>query len=275
MDTLDQWLSPIGADRFFQEIWGRQTWHAPVKDRVPFTLEEFWCLLDYAPVTEAHVDGIRPSGRIASGVFLRPGGVGIRSDVLQGLLDDGVTLRVRGANRWWPALETRASSLRDAFGCPVSVNAYYSRGGDGVAPHFDTHHVFAVQVHGVKEWQTGPVVVQNPRAGVPLAPTSPPPLGAWAEISEGEMLYVPPGLWHTVRTQEESLHLTVGIHPPVWADRLEEALRQAVAAHPLLRAHVPFVIRENRCVYRTDVSSEARKLLALVDRALGQEDQTG
>jgi Cupin superfamily protein len=110
----------------------------------------------------------------------------------------------------------------------VQANAYLTpAAAQGFAVHHDTHDVFVLQVAGGKRWR-----LYEPRLELPLKDQrwSPdlgdvgPPTDEFT-LEAGDTLYVPRGWPHEAETSdEEALHLTIGLHPPTRMDALRAAL---------------------------------------------------
>jgi hypothetical protein len=117
--------------------------------------------------------------------------------------------------------------LEQALGFPVQANAYATPGSArGFSVHHDTHDVFVLQVSGSKRWRVYAPVLELPlghqrwsgEAGEPLEELT---------LEAGDTLYLPRGWPHEAVAQEDdSLHLTIGLHPPTRLDVLRAALEE-------------------------------------------------
>jgi hypothetical protein len=125
---------------------------------------------------------------------------------------------------------------------PVQANAYFTpRGSQGLPVHHDTHDVFCLQVAGSKRW-----LVYEPAIELPLRNQRyRPELGEPGEpvldlvLEPGDMLYMPRGWLHQALTSDEdSLHLTVGVNVYTWLDAMRAAL-ESCADELELRRSVP------------------------------------
>ncbi|MDQ4048817.1 MAG: cupin domain-containing protein, partial [Actinomycetota bacterium] len=128
---------------------------------------------------------------------------------------------------WHPAA-LYCRELESRLGCPVQANAYYTpASAQGFAVHHDTHDVFVLQVSGSKRWR-----IYEPLLELPLKQQRwSPQLGDVGEpvddlvLEAGDTLYLPRGWPHEAATSdEESLHITVGLHPQTRLDALRAAL---------------------------------------------------
>jgi ribosomal protein L16 Arg81 hydroxylase len=76
----------------------------------------------------------------------------------------GETIIVNGLHEEWPPLRELCRTLAAKFSGAFQVNVYLTPGGSrGLRPHYDTHDVFVLQIHGTKQWQLFDQAVTNPR----------------------------------------------------------------------------------------------------------------
>lgn len=106
------------------------------------------------------------------------------------------------------------------------ANVYITpKGARGFKVHWDTHDVFAIQLHGTKRWY-----LYEPRTVLPF-PDEPSPILDEAsltpyampnvEMREGDVLYVPRGVIHRAEAlAEASIHITIGLQRPLLSDWL-------------------------------------------------------
>ncbi|WP_161993732.1 cupin domain-containing protein [Muricoccus nepalensis] len=156
--------------------------------------------------------------------------------------DAGATLVVSQFHEAHPPLARFCRGLEKFFLHAVQANVYLTpAGAQGFKTHFDTHDVLVLQVSGEKRWRL--------LAGQPLPlPTRRTPwdsglyaaAGAAEEVTlrPGDALYVPRGTLHDAAAQpagEPSLHVTIGLLEPCWADLLHDAVDLLEAEHPALR----------------------------------------
>jgi bifunctional lysine-specific demethylase and histidyl-hydroxylase NO66 len=111
---------------------------------------------------------------------------------------------------------------------PAQANAYFTpKRSQGLAVHHDTHDVFVLQVSGTKRWQ-----VYEPVWELPLKrQRHTEEMGAPGDtvldvvLGPGDTLYLPRGWLHQALTSDEdSLHLTIGVNVYTWIDAFRAAL---------------------------------------------------
>mmetsp|Transcript_16218 Transcript_16218/g.49074 ORF Transcript_16218/g.49074 Transcript_16218/m.49074 type:complete len:368 (-) Transcript_16218:1487-2590(-) len=157
------------------------------------------------------------------------------------LLEEGSTLVVNGAAETVPSVARCAVAAARAFGAPVSVNAYATRGGFAAAPvHSDSQEILAVQASGSQRWAISDDTV--------------------FDVGPSDVVYVPAGVPHaTEATAGLSFHLTFGVEYrtfeldfppgtgralPVGALATDAHCRAAMDGSPL----APLYVRHNRRV---------------------------
>jgi Cupin superfamily protein len=141
----------------------------------------------------------------------------------------GATLVVQGMHHWWPTLGSFCRSLEAQLGHSAQANAYFTpRRAQGLPVHHDTHDVFCLQLAGEKRW-----LVYDPVWELPLRDQKydADEMGGPGEpvldvtLRPGDTLYFPRGWLHAATTSdEESLHLTVGVNVYTWLDAFRAAL---------------------------------------------------
>jgi ribosomal protein L16 Arg81 hydroxylase len=112
----------------------------------------------------------------------------------------------------------------------------------GLGPHFDTHDVFVLQVHGSKHWRLYEGIVKSP---IPAqGQTGESELtGRLLEefpLQAGDSLYIPRGLIHeAIATDQASAHITIGVLSYTWADVIQEAVTEVVLKDVEFRKSLP------------------------------------
>ncbi|MDB5374824.1 MAG: hypothetical protein JWP04_3466 [Belnapia sp.] len=159
--------------------------------------------------------------------------------------DAGATLIVSQLQDLHPPLAGFCRGLEKLFLHGVQANAYLTPpGAQGFRLHYDTHDVLVLQVEGPKTWHIWPgQPLPFPTSRTPwqreMTPTEPAPVTL--TLQPGEALYLPRGTLHEARGAEAaaSLHLTIGLLEPSWAEALHLLLDRQEAENPALRAPFP------------------------------------
>ncbi len=159
------------------------------------------------------------------------------------LFDAGATLVVSQFHEMHPPLARFCRGLEKVFLHAVQANIYLTPpGAQGFRTHFDTHDVLVLQVAGSKKWRVwDEMLLPHATRNTPWDGTvhKADPSGAKDVLLEaGDVLYVPRGVAHDASVQEggePSLHITVGLLEPSWADALKAAIDQMEQQQPALR----------------------------------------
>jgi uncharacterized RmlC-like cupin family protein len=237
-DALGLTLDPVGLDEFLEGSFERR----------PLTIARdqagrFDGILSAADVERlVSTTGIRvpafrlvadgaplPVGDYTEDVPWRPGSFDglARADRVAAAHAAGATIILQALQLHWHPAAAYCRGLELRLGFPVQANAYATpAGAQGFAAHHDTHDVFVLQVSGSKRWRIYEPVVELPLSGQrwshdlePAAPVDD------LTLRPGDTLYLPRGWPHEAAAQEDdSLHITVGLHVPTWLDAVKAAL---------------------------------------------------
>jgi len=141
----------------------------------------------------------------------------------------GATIVLQGLHLHWHPAAVYCRGLEAGLGWPVQANAYRTPAASrGFGVHHDTHDVFVLQVCGHKRWRVYEPVVELPLKGRRWTPADEATVGdpvADITLQAGDTLYLPRGWPHEASCADsDSLHITVGLHPPTRIDALCAAL---------------------------------------------------
>jgi bifunctional lysine-specific demethylase and histidyl-hydroxylase MINA len=111
-------------------------------------------------------------------------------------------------------LDALARALELLLHKPVTSSAFWSRGGMRAPVHYDDHDLLVVQLRGRKRWYVSskPSELNNTWKSVA---ESAPELGPHetVDVSPGDLIYLPRATYHSVDSDDESLHLSIGFTP--------------------------------------------------------------
>lgn len=226
---LARLLQPIPPVRFFARMWGqRSALMQADADRFADLLPDdggWHALINSSTNVDAatvDTDGRQHQTRIDPGTLddALSGGATVCADISRHASIAALLQRLH-------------EQLGSGSGRPFA-KLYVSPPGAGFAPHFDGDHVFVVQLQGHKRWHygTAPVlpfvpvggkvgpdgiaVHTYPRDGVPVmlddgSVAAAPERSALAQttLGPGDVLYLPPGTWHTTQARQRSVALSI------------------------------------------------------------------
>ena len=104
------------------------------------------------------------------------------------------------------------------------VMVSYSVPGGGVGPHFDSYHVFLIQGQGKRTWKLGREAIRNEGyiEGIDLKILKDEFVGDTFEVTQGDVIYIPPLFPHSGKTLEESLTFSIGFLGPSLSEMMVE-----------------------------------------------------
>ena len=156
---------------------------------------------------------------------------------------DGYTVVINEIDRYHSAIKQLCQRVRQELHHHVVANMYLTPPNQkALWPHYDTHDVLVIQIHGTKEWKIYDAPLETPLLHTPQ------PVFKASELSgertvileAGDFMYMPRGVPHHAFTHDESsLHLTIGIHPKQWVDLLMETLRLVAMQNVKFRKALP------------------------------------
>lgn len=138
----------------------------------------------------------------------------------------------------WRELDRLARALELMLHQPVSTSAFWSRAGMRAPVHYDDHDLIVVQLLGEKRWQVANSSdLPNAWRGIPPGTVE---LGSHTtfDVRPGDVVYLPRGTLHSVTSDAESLHLSIGFTPLTLREALIAALDQLSDVDQTLRATV-------------------------------------
>ena len=241
--ALELTLDPIGRREFLDEYCDRRPLIVARRDARRFQMllsdadvERLVCETAIrSPAFRLVKDGAQlPLSGYTKDIPWRPGGFSATALVDRVAEEHaaGATIVLQALHLHWHPAALYCRALEAALGWPVQANAYCTpRSAQGFAVHHDTHDVFVLQVSGHKRWRIYEPVVELPLKDQRWQPEH----GAGEPLYEitlqaGDTLYMPRGWPHEATAADaDSLHLTIGLHPPTRIDALRAALADCAA----------------------------------------------
>ncbi|HEV2228474.1 MAG TPA: cupin domain-containing protein [Steroidobacteraceae bacterium] len=137
----------------------------------------------------------------------------------------------------WPQLDRVARALELMLHKPVTTSAFWSRAGMRAPVHYDDHDLIVVQLLGEKRWYVAnssdlPNTWRSVPATVELGPHTS------FDVHPGDLVYLPRGTLHSVTSEGESLHASIGFTPLTLREAIIAALDQLSDVDRTLRTTV-------------------------------------
>jgi ribosomal protein L16 Arg81 hydroxylase len=159
------------------------------------------------------------------------------------LYRQGTSIILCSLHDYWEPVADLRSELELFFHHPVCINMYLTPGGArAFGPHFDTHDVFILQIHGSKSWKIYSSFVDLPEPEHKVDITREMAGNATHEIDlqSGDFLYIPRGFVHEAHTPvHSSIHLTIALYTYKWFDVLQEIVASLSEQDTQLRESLP------------------------------------
>lgn len=253
-DSLADILAPIPLETFFAEYWGKQPLH------IHGGADKFAHVLDWAGLSSLVSQNGLWTGKSMAMVLdkteLPPAAYcerGIGRDgqetwlasitKIQALIRQGATLALNDIDSLTPALQRTAAAFETGLGGKAQANLYCSwHGHQAFRVHFDTHDVYAMHLHGRKDWRVYqcpiPAPIRHPAFAAFSDAQHEEMKGAlWAELTmePGDLLYLPRGWYHEALTATPgTFHIAWGVTHPIGVDVVSLLFERAVG-DPLFR----------------------------------------
>lgn len=250
--SLETLIHPFDREEFLADYWERAPLVVERRDPQYFAsllgAEDVDYLINVASSSERSVELLKDSGDYVNAPDPKRAD---RVNAVYKAFQNGASVRVNGAQRFWKPLHLACRELEGVFGAPVQANLYCSPPGtQGTSRHYDAHDVFVVQLLGTKSWRIYEPVFPLPFSLVPPLPfeeRNPKtsffyrggPKKGQSNISDeesgapvremtlhaGDVLYLPRGFVHEVATSDSaSAHITLGVHVITMLDLLTASL---------------------------------------------------
>jgi bifunctional lysine-specific demethylase and histidyl-hydroxylase NO66 len=271
--SLEWLLSPLSVEEFVEGPWETEP-HLVARDdrsyfRTLFNEADFDSVLEYGQPRPPKLRVVlRGDGPSASEYLQSDGRLDLNQ--LRKFYAEGHTIAVNGLDDFWGPVASLVQAMQRRLSSRVEVNAYLTpRGSQALRPHYDSHDVIVVQIGGVKVWRLYRSDVRYPLHGsISPSPFSRDelPEPRVVEVAAGDVMYVPRGWIHEAETADvSSLHLTVGIYPPLWRDFIAKTLDALTLRHEGLRRALPVGYLNDPQAIQT-LSSELADLAGVLER---------
>ena len=230
---------------FAQEHWERSPLIIERDDTAHYaallSIAEVWGLANSGQVRYPECRLVRDGTDLAAAAYVDRANGSLDADRLALEYENGATLIVSGAQRYSAALWRLCRNVEDFLSHRVQANVYLTPpGAQALAPHFDTHDVFVMQIAGTKHWRIYEAPIHLPDAAQDMHIEDRGILISAQDFSPGTLAYLPRGFVHEASAADEaSLHVTLGVAAVTWADLLGEMLAGVEMDDARFRAGLP------------------------------------
>jgi ribosomal protein L16 Arg81 hydroxylase len=269
---IKEFFQDIGYSRFFENYWGKKhsifTSSLNIIDE--FGINDFFEIIERCNICFPQLTCLNFEGQVAHSEYLdiTPNGISSKIDPIKvrALSRKGNTVRIKRINEFSACLDKLKNNFSDGFLTNISLNGYYSENGaNGINPHYDVRHIFILQIAGEKEWILGEKLPEIPRHDY-MPNLVPKNFKALESITlrSSNVLYIPPGLWHSTKTESSSLHLTVGVTIPDWYDFMLSYLKYVMQKNPIVREQLTFSVNDKSIQFNRNYHNEHRAFIELL-----------
>lgn len=165
-------------------------------------------------------------------------------ETLYQLYRTGSTIALNALEQRWEPLSRLSAELSAETSARVQTNVYLTPGGgaQGLSPHYDTHDVCVLQVHGVKRWSLYGTAHELPLRDQPFdhSKVFEREVEQEIDLKPGDVLYLPRGTVHAATsTDSASVHIAVGFRPLLWNAVIQEAVNAVLGDDVRFRTGLP------------------------------------
>lgn len=162
---------------------------------------------------------------------------------LMGAYAEGFTVVLNNLQTRHREISFLCRGLEMFFRQSIGANAYITPArASGLAPHFDDHDAFVLQLEGSKLWRLYGFAAAQPLRGSHFDVDAS-RLGEAEQLmllEPGDLLYLPRGMVHAAQsTENSSIHLTLGVSSLHWMELLREAIAVRARNELPLRFSLP------------------------------------
>lgn len=273
---LSRIIHPVDKATFRQDYWESKPLviHRDDPDHYGdlLTLDDIDEALSLSGVMLDHVRLVK-DGHETSMSSLMSGGKANSLELLLAHYRKGSTVVLNSLDSRWEPLQRLSRVLSAELNARIQMNVYVTPpGNQGFKAHYDMHDVFVAQVHGSKQWCLASQPYPLPLEGQPYDKSLPEPEPEDEfELRTGDLIYLPRGTVHWARTNESvSVHITMGIHPVLWTELIESALRSLSREDVRFRKGLPMGFANDESM-RHEVLAAADAVMQTVREKLSAE----
>lgn len=143
----------------------------------------------------------------SDGVFIKP------SKVLE-LFEDGASIIIRGAHRYFKEISEMCADSSNLWRCETQANLYLSKKGvNATFPHFDPHELYIHQLYGEKDWSLYESKYLQPEYtdGYNIDRHGHGKKLTVLKMKAGDIAFLPRGTIHQPIAITDSVHIALGI----------------------------------------------------------------
>jgi ribosomal protein L16 Arg81 hydroxylase len=266
---LQYLLAPTEVETFARDLWEQKPLHVAREDPSYYaqilTLETLDEYLSRNDIRYPSLRMIQGGKAIPVESFSRPLKFGsytasglIDMDRVYDLYQNGASLVLQLMRSSIDSLSRFANQLQREVHFNVEATIYVTPANEqGFTTHYDTHSVLVLQVAGQKRWRLYDFPKRYPLLTDTFDTVEYVPTACSHDITlgPGDLLYVPRGMAHdaTANKGSKSVHITIGLFPPMWRDIFDTRLAQLSEDVKFRRAPAQFFLAGQESVFSAEL----------------------
>ena len=243
---IESLLDPVSLQEFLEKYWEKEPLilHRENPDyyRQLFGIDKVDQVLDLNRPTGGSIRVVKSQQPLLASKYENPDG-SLNLNQLYAAYADGYTVVINEIERFWQPLKILTREMSEQLSHHTVANMYMTpKHQQALSPHYDTHDVFVIQVHGKKHWRIYDTTVETPlhNSFQPIFKREQLKNCREITVCAGDVMYMPRGVPHDAYTTDESsLHLTIGVHPAQWLDLINKTIQHLAYSKTGLRKALP------------------------------------
>ncbi len=246
ISNLSDLINPFTTDHFIDQYWEKIPLIVERKNsdyyKSLFSIEQVDHVLDVSRPRGNSLRVVKNQEPLLPAKYENPDG-SLNLNQLYAAYADGYTIVINEIDRFWHPFKTFCQNMSAFLSHHTVANMYLTpKNEKALLPHYDTHDVYVLQIHGKKHWRLYDAPQQTPllNSYQPIFKREQLSNPQELTLHAGDLMYMPRGLPHDAYTTDESsLHITIGAYPPQWVDLLTKSIQQLAYKHYELRKALP------------------------------------
>jgi ribosomal protein L16 Arg81 hydroxylase len=243
--NIAEFINTISEIKFFTSIWQKKSYvfsNKKLLKNFNFDINDFYKIIDFSNLEFPDLVCLNKHGQVIVTDYTNITPEGISNKIVPrkvyNTLNQFNTIRIRGVDKYNLEIKKFKNKIEKIFNTKITINGYLSGANNmGINPHYDTHDIFIIQLHGSKKWELGNVSNITPTQNFrpDMYDKEKFTVNKNVTLKYRDMLYLPKGMWHQTKTDDVSFHLSVGIHVKNASDIIHEMAEYLLNNNSLFR----------------------------------------
>jgi len=246
LSNFQELIEPFTTDNFVEKYWEKELLiierNNPNFYKSLFSIEQVDKILDISRPTGTSLRVVKNQEPLLPTRYENTDG-SLNLNQLYAAYADGYTVVINKVDRFWHPLKAFCQNMSNFLSHHTTANMYLTPQNEkALLPHYDTHDVYVLQIHGKKHWNIYDSPEETPllNSHQPIFKREQLKNPREITLNAGDLMYMPRGLPHEAYTTDESsLHITIGVYPAQWVDLLTQSIQQMAYTKLQLRKALP------------------------------------